>query len=1358
MSWRAFKSCVIGMLKDWLCILPLLAAFPIFAQGTCGDVQLQLAPDYSFAIGSSSGGSSYSFALGGQTLAQGPMTQLALFHFDNSFNSTSGVSPAQSSGTSFVPGKFGSAVVAAPSGTLTYPAAENLSLSEGTIEMWVAPLYDGNNPIYTAANQPLFFYDWGSPGNHLVLAAAGGSTYLYAGAPNNIYAGNLNVSGFGAWQEGQWHHLAFTYSVSQSRIRIYVDGVLAQEVDAALDFPSAGPATFSLGGDGNGNGSAFAIDEVRISNDEMTPAEIAYDATRSTPFADNEVYLSLAGVATGQLSYAVNSCGTASLTYLGIPIKNFSPPSGLLPAGGNSVAVSFQTISPTVCRYSVGTNGGYNSMQPLDTGPASTMHQGSIGISADTRVLSSVYISCASNPDFVQSAVYRPVAAPSGAFPRIGSIWGGEYIYRTNPAQAEKLQLFQAASLTPAEASAIRAANADVLILVPISADDTVDYSLPETYYLHDTKGNRIADWCSPVDYLLNMTRPEVSAYVGQQAYQKLAQSNWAFDGMFFDEFTTSLQVSSADCYGNPIQISSQNNGMPDDQTAFSAAWAAGEYLAVSTYRQLVPGGYVSGHVADDQPASLAAFNGPSIVFDVPDVREQLLPFATLWDLYQTWETAGVPPAMTMVQSSPPNQLSYGYGYNPLTALLPSTAGFGQTFYPNMRFGLGLALMNNGFFTYDFGDNSAVYSIAWWYDEYGFSLGYPIAPAAQVAAQSSPNLLTNSGFEAGLSGWQFIVDNDGQAQATVAVDDAIAAEGNSSAHIQIIEPGTINWHIDLEQDNIALTAGKEYQVQFWARADPPRTITVFSQGGAPNYPNYGLDAQISIGTSWSLYTASSIATTTANDGRLEFWVGDVAGDVWLDGVALSAAPPQVYRRDFSNGVVLLNGESNSQNVTLESGFQRFQGTQAPRYQYIVDDSDSAFSSVGSWNTVTYNTGAFEPGFGPNLPSEPQNQNGPYYHCWEGTCHELDSGTGQAQWNLNLPADGQYTIQAWLPAAPNAANCTKNAIYEVVAGGNVVASVTIDQTTAAAGDAWHMVATVSLTSADAPFVRVHNGGSGALIADAVYLTSAALYNDGSPAPQVTLGAFDAILLQRQQPAPVPASQVNSVINAASYQPGIASGGFVSIIGTGFESAPARSWSSSDFSGNNLPTSLNGISVTINSKPAYVEFISSTQINAIAPDDDAIGQVQVQVTTPQGASYAGTFLKQRLSPALFTYPSGTTSYVAAVHTDGTLVGPNGPSSRPAVPGEVIEIYGTGFGPTTPATPTSQLVAQPAPTAASVTVSIGGTNAAVQWAGIVSPGLYQLNVQVPNVGAGDQPVQTSVAGFQGAANVFVAVIGGE
>jgi uncharacterized protein (TIGR03437 family) len=173
-----------------------------------------------------------------------------------------------------------------------------------------------------------------------------------------------------------------------------------------------------------------------------------------------------------------------------------------------------------------------------------------------------------------------------------------------------------------------------------------------------------------------------------------------------------------------------------------------------------------------------------------------------------------------------------------------------------------------------------------------------------------------------------------------------------------------------------------------------------------------------------------------------------------------------------------------------------------------------------------------------------------------------------------------------------------------------------------------------------------------------------------------------------------------------------------------------------------------------RQGHHEYISPTQINAIAPDDDTIGQVQLQVTTPQGPSYLATVVKQKLSPAFFTYQSGSTAYVAAIHLDGTLVGPLGPSSLPAVPGEVIEIYGTGFGPANPAAPTAQLVSQPAPLSLPATVTIGGVNAPVHWAGIVSSGLYQLNVEIPIGAAGDLPVQTSVSGFQSPSNALIPV----
>ena len=348
-----------------------------------------------------------------------------------------------------------------------------------------------------------------------------------------------------------------------------------------------------------------------------------------------------------------------------------------------------------------------------------------------------------------------------------------------------------------------------------------------------------------------------------------------------------------------------------------------------------------------------------------------------------------------------------------------------------------------------------------------------------------------------------------------------------------------------EQDNLSITKGVTYQVQFWARSDTPRTMSVNCQGGAPNYTDYGLFGSFTLSPSWNLFTTSFTASATANDARLEFWVGDKTGSVWLDGVQFFV--PQtidLFRRDFTNGVVLLNATPAAQTIPLESSLKRFSGLQAPRYQYIIDDSDVGFATSGSWSAVTIDSG-----FSRGTVSGPGSQlaNGPYYHAWQTGVHQSSDANGIATWSLNIPEDGQYTIQVWLPAAPNSGNWTNDAVYDVVADGQVMASVTLDQSSAKLGDTWHTLGSWFLRVSGVPSLRVHNGGSGVVIADAVYVMSAALYNDGSVASQVKLAPFDAILLQRQQPVPVPASRVNAVVGGADGGAAIASGAFATILG-------------------------------------------------------------------------------------------------------------------------------------------------------------------------------------------------------------------
>ena len=111
-----------------------------------------------------------------------------------------------------------------------------------------------------------------------------------------------------------------------------------------------------------------------------------------------------------------------------------------------------------------------------------------------------------------------------------------------------------------------------------------------------------------------------------------------------------------------------------------------------------------------------------------------------------------------------------------------------------------------------------------------------------------------------------------------------------------------------------------------------------------------------------------------------------------------------------------------------------------------------------------------------------------------------------------------------------------------------------------------------------------------------------------------------LLKVTVPAAAPPTvPANGVQNGASFQPGIAANSWVTIQGT--DLAPQTdNWNSSIVNGE-LPTSLDGVKVSMGGKAAYVYYISPTQLNVLAPDLDP-GPVPVTVTTPAGTSAPST----------------------------------------------------------------------------------------------------------------------------------------
>jgi uncharacterized protein (TIGR03437 family) len=222
------------------------------------------------------------------------------------------------------------------------------------------------------------------------------------------------------------------------------------------------------------------------------------------------------------------------------------------------------------------------------------------------------------------------------------------------------------------------------------------------------------------------------------------------------------------------------------------------------------------------------------------------------------------------------------------------------------------------------------------------------------------------------------------------------------------------------------------------------------------------------------------------------------------------------------------------------------------------------------------------------------------------------------------------------------------------------------------------------------------------------------------------------------------------NGASFQPlgYIISNSWATIQGSNL--APTtNNWNDSIVDGK-LPTTLDGVSVTIGGKSAYVCYVSPDQINFLAPNVETSGPVQVTLSNSAGST-AAIVQAYTYGPVFFSWPG---SQVVASRQDFSLVAKEGTfagaATVPAKPGEVIILWGIGSGPTTPAPPTGVQVPSDRTYSASTPprVSINKIPATVIGAALAPgfAGLYQVAIYVPaSLADGDWPVSAAIGNSQ-------------
>ncbi len=203
----------------------------------------------------------------------------------------------------------------------------------------------------------------------------------------------------------------------------------------------------------------------------------------------------------------------------------------------------------------------------------------------------------------------------------------------------------------------------------------------------------------------------------------------------------------------------------------------------------------------------------------------------------------------------------------------------------------------------------------------------------------------------------------------------------------------------------------------------------------------------------------------------------------------------------------------------------------------------------------------------------------------------------------------------------------------------------------------------------------------------------------------------------------------VVDSADLAPltQIAPGQLLSLFGEGIGADPGTAALAQN---GGLPTTLNGVSVTLNGVPAPILYASRNQLNVQAPFE-ILGKSSAHLAISNGAP-AGTrdFGVVAMQPSVFASPvdsiCGTTItselLPVALNPDGTLNG----CGNPATPGSTVTLFVNGLGLAVGALQTGAIAAAPA-TQFSLPATTGGGSIVFESVSGVVNGVWAVRVKL-------------------------------
>ena len=289
-----------------------------------------------------------------------------------------------------------------------------------------------------------------------------------------------------------------------------------------------------------------------------------------------------------------------------------------------------------------------------------------------------------------------------------------------------------------------------------------------------------------------------------------------------------------------------------------------------------------------------------------------------------------------------------------------------------------------------------------------------------------------------------------------------------------------------------------------------------------------------------------------------------------------------------------------------------------------------------------------------------------------------------------------------------------------------------------------------------FGRITNaGGLGVMDAIAKQPT----YNAGSPFDQIPLQNYKGGTVQDanfllvtsivQLPFVTPAGFTSASTFASSNTNGIAPGEMLTIFGNAIGPTSLQPLT---LDGNGVVnTSLAGTRVLFDGVAAPLLYTVAGQISVVAPKSLA-GKDRTQVVVEyQGVQTAAIgFPVVTANPGIFTVDAKGTGDGAIVRPDGTPIS----ASNPALPGEILILFGEGYGASTPSLGDGVLVGTDLPVPVNpVTLLIDGNPVPTEYAGgapALINGVLQVNFRVPDLTPGSHQIQLQVADRKSPAGV--------